>query len=71
MPMNLITPIYAYSTELTHTEFQTRYEELSSDGYRLIHIDAFSNGIVTYYEGHMDQGWSLNTNQVSTWNVIK
>lgn len=51
MARHVITPLYACSFELTHSEYQSRYDDLSSDGYRLVMVDGFRSGNSLRYGG--------------------
>lgn len=51
MARHVITPLYACSFDLTHSEYQTRYDELAADGYRLLMVDGYRSGDTLYYGG--------------------
>jgi CubicO group peptidase (beta-lactamase class C family) len=48
---HVITPLYACSFDLTHDEYQTRYGDLTADGYRLLMVDGYRSGKTLYYGG--------------------
>jgi CubicO group peptidase (beta-lactamase class C family) len=51
MPRHVITPLYACSLDLPHDEYQDRYDQLASDGYRLILVDGYRSENGLYYGG--------------------
>ncbi len=48
---HVITPLHAYSFDLSHAEHQARYDDLSRDGYRLVMVDGYRFGAQLLYGG--------------------
>lgn len=51
MARHVITPLYSCSFDLSHDEYQGRYEDLAADGYRLVMVDGFRSDDGLRYAG--------------------
>lgn len=51
MAEHVITPLYACRFELSHDEYQTRYDDLAADGYGLLLVDGYRSGSKLRYGG--------------------